>query len=385
MVLTLRNTVAVMLRTLISIVFGAFFVACDGESPFAVAPDDCTVELEGRCWTLLGLEGASVVEIAATPWGVFAATENGSLFRLDPDRNWHEVGPVGWQGNARVQALVFVPSDPPRLLAGMRAEHPSDTAHPAVHVSTDRGRSWIRSDQGLGGRGASVSDLVVDPDDPQRVFLANNYGVLRSEDRGATWVFVLGGFEFLPAFYSVLLVDSSRPGTVWFGGQTAGFDPSLGISDDLGENWRGGVPRCNGGVPQDAVTALALDPNRRERLWIGMIGGVLWADNGGEARGEWRCGAAPREEFVIDFIERSGELVVITKTYERVYDEDGNPVSLEFSFGPVFQTADGGDTWDAMSVPENAGVPNVRAVDIDPENRVLIGTSSGIWAFTPDG
>jgi hypothetical protein len=201
--------------------------------------------------------------------------------------------------------------------------------------------------------------------------------------RRDTWEYVLGGLDYLPAFYSVLHVNPERPGSVWLGGQTTGFAPLLLVSHDSGESWEGGFPRCNGQVLQDAVIDLAHDPIRAERLWIGMIDGILWSDSGREAMGEWQCGSAPRRRFVTGFAELGDAFYATANTYVRVYDDQGIPVDLNYHAGPVFRTWDGGLAWDSLQVPAIVAPISVRAVAVDSESRVVIGTESGVWSFRP--
>jgi photosystem II stability/assembly factor-like uncharacterized protein len=370
-------------RVIAAVAFVGCVAACS-DGPFAIAPDTCTEETERGCWTLLGLEGMSVTAVEQTSEGVLVGTQSGRLFRLNDKGHWREIGAETWKDQLAPWSLLEVPSSPLTLLVGLRWSAPEAHARDdAVYASLDGGRTWHPSNTGLEGAPPSVSDMIVDPADPRRVFLASDQGVLRSLDSGDTWEFVLGGLDYLPAPYSVLHVHPERPGSVWLGGQTAGYAPLLLVSHDSGESWEGGFPRCNGQVPQDAVIDLAHDPVRSERLWIGMIDGILWSDSGRESIGEWRCEAVPRHRFVTGFAKLDDTFYAIANTYVRVYDEQGIPVDLHYHSGPLFRTWDGGLAWDSLQVPETLAPTSVRAVAVDSEGRVVMGTESGVWSFLP--
>jgi photosystem II stability/assembly factor-like uncharacterized protein len=355
--------------------------ACSSVEPLGpLAPDNCTVELESGCWTLLGLEGEWVVEVAVSPWGAFVGTRSGRIFRLDPDRRWHALGPDTWRDQLVATALLYVPAEPPRLLAGMDfATNPDDTTRAAVYASFDQGQSWLPSDGGLAEDAPGnlsfrvfANGLAVDPRDPNRLLMANGQGMLRSLDAGETWDFVFGGFDLLPDLNDVLFVHPDRAEQVWVGGQTLGFLPRVATSRDFGDTWQFGSPRCDGPVNQNSVRAFSIDPNVHDRLWVGTMRGVIRADGGSEADDSWTCGSAPTE-FVVGFAELDGALYVVTRLS-----------SSESSFGPVFRTTDGGVVWDTLSVPLAAAEPSVTAVASDSTHgRILIGTSSGLWALTP--
>jgi len=65
-----------------------------------------------------------------------------------------------------------------------------------VWRSTDGGGSWQSLD-GAGSTGVPdvpVHSIVVDPDDPQRLYLGTDLGVLTSIDGGRTWMSEETGF-----------------------------------------------------------------------------------------------------------------------------------------------------------------------------------------------
>ena len=346
------------------------------------------MDLASGCWTRLGLRGHEVREVAATPSGIYVGTRSGQVFRLAPDRRWREVGLPAWRGRLFVNALVFSPTTPPRLFAGISSDYPDDTTRAVVYVSEDLGETWAPSDGGLAAgfqrpyeiSALSVQDMAVAAGDPNHLLMSNPHGVLRSLDAGDTWEYVLAGPDFLPADFRVLLTDPLGRQTIWSGGASTGEIPRVLRSDDLGETWHAGFPRCR--WLQDTVMSMALDPNVPGRLWMGTIHGILWADNGGETEGSWRC-AMGEPTGVVGLGSIGRNLYAVTMRSETIWDQDGHFVENRFSPGPVFRTADGGNVWEPLDIPDNLPIP-YPAVAVDAERgELLIGTSDGLWSLKP--
>lgn len=248
----------------------------------------------------------------------------------------------------------------------------------AVFASYDRGRTWVPSDGGLAAQSWNpyrvyASDLEVDPGDPQRVFMSNCNGVLRSLDAGQTWEFVQGGLNYC-SWNVDILIDPARSGSIWVAGQGNLFNPRVGVSRDWGETWAGGTLRCNGIVWESPVYALALDPNVPGRLWAAVTGSPQWADNGAEADGSWECGPGP-QGGVVAFAELGGALYAAAVFLELQLEPDGSVRELT-DLG-LYRTTDGGATWDSLPVPPGALGATVAVAD-QGRGRLLIGTRAGL-------
>jgi hypothetical protein len=369
---------------------GLFWVAvCLGcKSGDPLAPEGCTVELTGACWTLLGLETEWVAEIAVTPWGLFVGTRDHGIFHLDAERRWRALGPARWHEHLIPQALLYVPTVPPRLLAGVHFRNGSmeDTTRAAVYASYDRGRSWVPSDGGLETDPAANTyrvfalDLEVDPGDPRRVFLTTYNGVLRSLDAGETWAYVVGDFDNFSNGFPDVLIDPTRSGRVWYAGVGAFGEPHVGVSADWGDTWNGGLLSCLGTVYETAIWALAFDPNRPRRLWAGLNGGLMWADDGGEVNGSWQCGDWVGRGDVMAFAELEGTLFAATAFLTDASDPE-RPETWVTGLG-LYRTADGGTTWESLPAPTEA-LGATTAVADPGAGRLLIGTPAGLWAVRP--
>lgn len=115
----------------------------------------------------------------------------------DAGASW-ECSADGLTEGRRVTALAVDPRDSSvvlaALLAGGRSREP---ALPLLRRSLDGGATWAPVEPGLPGEGA-VSDLVVDPRNPEILWAAKDPGgVFRSTDGGDSWTAVHRGLTHL--------------------------------------------------------------------------------------------------------------------------------------------------------------------------------------------
>lgn len=119
--------------------------------------------------------------------GVFETTDGGLQWRALSDD----------ASNLNIGALAIDPSEPDIVYAGTgelyrNSERPyASMWGMGILRSTDGGRSFqpLLATSGPGFR--YVSDIVVSPLDPRRIYAATNSGVWRSDDRGASFVEIL--------------------------------------------------------------------------------------------------------------------------------------------------------------------------------------------------
>ncbi|MDF6046367.1 1,4-beta-glucanase [Streptomyces sp. JH14] len=127
----------------------------------------------------------------------YARTDIGGAYRWD-DRQarWIPLtDQVGWDdwNLLGVEALAVDPAHPDRLYLALGTYAQSWAGPGAVLRSEDRGTTWVRTDLTVrlganeDGRGAGER-LLVDPRDSEQLWLGTRHdGLLRSTDRGATW------------------------------------------------------------------------------------------------------------------------------------------------------------------------------------------------------
>jgi hypothetical protein len=269
----------------------------------AVKPEPCTAVVDGRCWTYLGLDGQWVMAVAETPWGLFAGTHDDGVFWLNAaNGRWRSLG----LDHAIVSSIVFVPTDPPRLLVGVipNGEVPTEAA---LFASPDGGRTWLPWDGGLAARRggyAGAFSVAVDRTNPDRLLMGTSYPILRSEDGGNSWAYVYLDDDKFGAGVWAIAQSHTNPERVWAGGQTAFFAPFVLRSHDFGTNWRwfDPTPRV-----ENVVSAILANPGSAQAVLIGMNGGVFRSDDDGVT---WRLSLAPRS---------SGEVFAFAATEGQSY------------------------------------------------------------------
>ncbi|MEP1150966.1 MAG: T9SS type A sorting domain-containing protein [Balneola sp.] len=158
----------------------------------------------------------------------------GAVYRTtDGDQNWTDVSPnlpVGILGEVYT-AVAFAPSDPDIVYVGSAI---------AIYRSSDNGLTWQRFTGGMGApygpkgvRSGVPIDMVVDPNDPDTLFI-NNYGggVFKSTDGAQTWISWSKGYT--GADIHSVTVHPSNSLQIMANGRSGVF-----LSDDAGENWQG--------------------------------------------------------------------------------------------------------------------------------------------------
>lgn len=130
---------------------------------------------------------------------MFAATNAGVFLSTDAGATWNPIN-TGLP-NLSVQCLLVDGSD---LYAGMNPG--------GVFISTDLGNSWNEANTGLTGQ--RIRALVAHG---QNIFLANESGIWRSDNRGQEWVDVSDGLPPRPAYSLAVVNDNLVAGTYGFG------------------------------------------------------------------------------------------------------------------------------------------------------------------------
>ena len=281
----------------------------------------------GRTHALSGVPSQpNVFYIGAVNGGVWKTTDAGETWQSIFD---HE--PTGSIG-----AVAVAASDPNVVYAasGEGLPRPDLSTGDGIYKSTDAGRTWTH----LAGlrNGQQIAKLIVDPRDPNRLFVAvlghpyaanDERGVFRSTDGGAT-------------FQRVLFVDENT------GANDVDFDPS------------------NSKVLYAALWAERQGP-WENGAWVGTTGGMFKSTDGGD---HWTrmAGGLPTGEVKVNSI------AVAPSDPQRVYA----PVQVRGAAGTgLYRSDDGGATWrNATRDPRIRGDEQIVAVDPRNENVVYDAT-----------
>jgi len=238
-----------------------------------------------------------------------------------------------------------------------------------VFASQDRGASWTFSSRGLNAQASTGINSIVWPRG-NVVYVADNTGLFRSDDRGSTWSELTNnGARVLG-----VLVDPLHPSIIYAGAWTGGWYVSL----DGGRQWTP-VPRPPGGC-----NGIVISPARTS-VWYTGGAYVCRSDDGGNT---WQTtftspelssvrilAADPRNAATAygAFSDRYAR-PTIRKTVDggltwnpvgpvptfadsgptRILIDAGDPQTIYASFaGGVIRSRDGGQTW----TPINDGLP----------------------------
>ena len=239
--------------------------------------------------------------IASQPNVFYMAPNNGGVWKsTDYGQTWNPI--FDDQPTGSVGALAIAPSNPEVIYVGSGEglRRPDLSTGDGIYKSTDAGRSW----QHLGLRdGQQIGAILVDPQDPNRVFVAvlghpygpnPERGVVRSLDGGVTWQKVLykdentGAIDlvFDPSNSQIVYValwTSRRP--PWTTDDSYG-GPGSGLykSADGGTTWQ----QLTGGLPTEHLgrIGIAIAPSDRTRMYAlvdaSSQGGLYRSDDAGD-------------------------------------------------------------------------------------------------------
>jgi hypothetical protein len=265
--------------------------------------------LSGLLWRDVGpMRGGrayAVAGVASQPNTFYMGSVGGGAWKTEnAGRTWFPISdegiPIGSIG-----AIAVAPSDPNVVYVGtgepdIRSQHSYGLG---MYKSVDAGKTWTHI--GL-EKTAHIGRIVVDPKDPNRVYVAalgNVYeanperGVYRSIDGGAHWKKVLfkasdpdnvGAIELAinptnpRVIYGSLWATRRPPWSVY----APSYMPGSGLykTTDGGDTWT----QLGGGLPADEFVGkigIAVAPSNPKRLWAVVDDiGTSVADAQGERR-----------------------------------------------------------------------------------------------------
>lgn len=195
--------------------------------------------------------------------------------------------------------------------------------------------------------GADLHSLVVDPEDPDRIYVGGHQGVSVSSDGGKMWKTVssLDGADAMGwAFTDTAILVGGHPG--------------ISVSTDGGNAFE---PR-NDGLPSTDVHALGAEGNV---VYAGIAGLGTFASTDGGITWEKRS-----QEVGGAFM---GRILVDPNDADHLLAPD-------MQFG-VMESTDGGRSWDALG-----GIPGAMWVSWDPDDTdSIIATAMGQAVKSTDG
>ncbi|MBI2837404.1 MAG: hypothetical protein HYX75_03770 [Acidobacteria bacterium] len=284
------------------------------------------------------------------------------------------------------QCIAADPEDPRTLYVGGVYQNSDMVVHPALYKSTDGGKAWKRITGQIDG---FLSDLVLDPATPSRVYVSTLRAVYRSADGGRTWKVNKGcGWGFCvaidPADSNIIYVGATNKisrstdgGVNWapyegvFGGIgdivisgssiLAGSSGGMYRSTDRGGTWAG----TNAGIKATHVTSICSAPSAPRTVYAACFGsGIFGSSDSGST---WKRLPYP------------GRLDGI-KPVVVVHPKDPNTVyGLTYEWAGVgaelYKSRDAGQSWTKVY---GASVDHL-VIDPKNPNRILAAGRGAGW------
>jgi len=317
-------------------------VAFDPANPKAIWIPDVNLHKRsadgGAKWTEFRVSGGDVYTFAFHPTNskiIWAGGSNGrsGLWRTsDGGASWKQLG-TGLPESNLPRRIVVDPSEPDTLYMSARR---------GGYKSTDGGETWAP----LGGnfpQQEEIESLTIHPTEPKTLFVGTRKGLLRTTDGGQTWGRLGGG---LPNYVvRGLAIDPAAPERMWAAAAGAGVFRTT----DGGKSWT----EANGGLAASWI----------ENVW-GNATGTIFAQT---ARGLFRSdGKGGWVEMLQPFSKTDADL-------DTVVFDPRNPKTLYSGYASSFyRSTDGGATWAEIDKLFQDPRPGFSSVVLDLKNPKIL-------------
>jgi hypothetical protein len=235
------------------------------------------------------------------PATLLRSNDRGVTWQDVPGLNAHPSRPEWWPGGGGLcmHTVILPEGQPGRVYAGISVA--------GFFRSDDDGETWSPANEGtssmaefvatefFGGKvehpgvHRCVHKVVLDPTNPETLYMQQHDGVYRSDNGGRSWHDIGGGLPS-PFGFPVAAAPGTGPAgcSVWVipeNGETIRTDDALRVwrSDDGGESWTpsvNGLPKGKHNVLREGMAADMLQP---AGVYFGTTGGTLYASKDGGA------------------------------------------------------------------------------------------------------
>lgn len=355
----------------------------------------------GKRWQAInnGLPLVSIHKIAISPTNpniIYLGTIKGGLYKsTDAGANWQAIA----KGlPASIIGLAIDRSDPNIVYTGSYDSLPMSYPE-GVYKSIDGGETWVTLNKGMRSlivtvvkldeanhliyagtftngifisrdNGVSwqpfalldryVIDIIINPQDPNIIYVACDSGLFKTVDRGLNWQ------ALYPDPYNyqaqAIALDPINTETLYVAIGSTVEPGAIYKSIDGGQSW------VFAAIFEQGICTLAIDPQHPDTIYAGNVSRVFKSTDGGY---DWTIiglGSPP--------ITGGVRLVIDPISPQTVY-------AITFFTGELYRTVNGGQDWNKVATT------NFRFTDIalDPlnRNRLYAATDYGVYISTNNG
>jgi hypothetical protein len=235
----------------------------------------------GRNWGLIEGQGSELA-FDATTLALYRSAGEGLLVSQDRGDTWDTI--------QSPQNSSFVGTNP-RQPGKLYAISYQCAAESPIYASADYGQTWSAN---TGYVPCARTRAFVGSGEGQRVYLAGDVEMIRSDDAGETWR-QCGGFGIAARYGSRLTLDPRDDDHLYLATRFTG----VMVSEDGCRSWQ----PSNEGMGSLFVNSVAIDPGNPDTIYAGTDGGAYVSFDGGASWGkinEGLLGATVVYSIVVD-------------------------------------------------------------------------------------
>jgi photosystem II stability/assembly factor-like uncharacterized protein len=302
-------------------------------------------------FSAIGPTGGEINKIvfSPTPKTVFTIATGGFFRSQDGGVSWQLIKSDFYSAPSD---LSLDPSDPNRVYA-------TDTASPALYVSTDGG-STMSASVTLPTAVTRIHKMGVSHDG-STLYVTMDAQVFGSVDRGQTWQRLSPISAYVSAVVWKLVVDPTDAKTVYVAARISTTNDAILATHDGGVTWQ---LLISVSASTSGLLDLTINPVNPMQLWSARVDGA-WVSND---RG-------------VHWTQVYGNFV------SAIAIDPSNPVVLYLGepYGQVLRTADAGATWADVSGNISAGKVLTVAVNPAQDSQILVGGFTGLAGSNTSG
>ena len=273
-----------------------------------------------------------------------SATASVAIWRTIPTGKWDRTGPPG----SLIVNLAEDVNSPGTVYAGANFGNAG-----GIWKSTDFGVTWnvVLTNTRLDGEAASDIAVV----DGGRTIMAAGVGgvFIKSTDRGVTWT----QRTTIPWGTNAMAVSPNNSSIVYASLETNSFASTVVKSVDGGGTWTvlASAPSMNIGTLVSALhAALLVDPRQSDTVYYGTDHGLFISRDGGLSWSQSVNGFAPFDTAFRDIVVHPADPSKILALVGNLY-------------ASLYQSTDGGNSWNLLYTGSISNQPCVSAERIVPD------------------